>query len=312
MAGYFGNVLALRRLLNKEKPDLLNVHYASGYGTTGALANFHPWLLSVWGSDVYDFPYESSLKQWWLCRNLRAADAIASTSEAMANQVRKLQPSLQAVAVTPFGIDTTRFMPAPQQHSGLVIGTVKKLESKYGIDVLLCAFAQLVIDADVPVPLSLELVGEGAQRAELEQLAIDLGIGEQVTFVGVVPHADVPKWLNRFDIYVAVSRLDSESFGVAILEASACEIPVVVSNVGGLPEVVADGETGLVVPREDPHALANALRRLIVDAKLRREMGQAGRQRVQNLYEWKHSVDLMLKCFTSVIQQHRFPNKMQS
>ena len=84
-AGYFRNVPALRRLLRDERPDLLHAHYASGYGTTAALAGFQPWLLSVWGSDVYDFPYESgpkgSLKSWLLRRNLRHADAVASTSE---------------------------------------------------------------------------------------------------------------------------------------------------------------------------------------------------------------------------------------
>jgi hypothetical protein len=73
--------------------DLLNVHYASGYGTTAALSGFRPWMLSVWGSDVYDFPYESRLKGWWLRRNLRQADLIGSTSEAMAQQVKALVPT---------------------------------------------------------------------------------------------------------------------------------------------------------------------------------------------------------------------------
>jgi glycosyltransferase involved in cell wall biosynthesis len=302
-AGYFRNVPALRRLLRRERPDLLNVHYASGYATTAALAGFRPWLLSVWGSDVYDFPYECVLKGWWLRRNLRAADAIASTSEAMAAQVRKLVPALPSVTVTPFGIDTVRFAPAPQTHSGLVIGTVKKLEPKYGIDVLLRAFADVVADAGDQIPLSLELVGEGGQRAELEQLAISLHIDHLVQFVGAVPHADVPRWLNRFDIYVAASR--AESFGVAVLEASACGVPVVVSDAGGLPEVVADGQSGLVVRREDVCALANALRGLIADAGLRRRMGQTGRERVQRLYEWQGCVDQMLACFESVIGQRR-------
>lgn len=305
IGGYFQNVLTLRRLLSDERPDLLNVHYASGYGTTGALAGFHPWLLSVWGSDVYDFPNEGWLKGWWLRRNLRGADVVASTSMAMAAQVRKLVPALEAVAVTPFGIDTARFAPAPLAHHGLVIGTVKKLEPKYGVDLLLRAFAKVVADVNSQTPLSLELVGEGSQRAELEQLAAALGIGQLVRFVGAVPHAEVPHWLNRFDIYVAVSRLDSESFGVAVLEASACGVPVVVSDAGGLPEVVADGVSGLVVAREDVNALADALRRLIADAELRRRMGQAGRERVQRCYEWQGSVDHMLACFESVIEQHR-------
>jgi len=302
-AGYFANVPALRRLLRAERPDLLNAHYASGYGTTAALARFHPWLMSVWGSDVYDFPYEGRLKGWWLRHNLRQADAIASTSRAMAQQVRRLLPACGEVEITPFGVDVQRFAPQPQAHDGLVIGTVKTLAPKYGIDVLLRAFAFLV--GQGRLGLSLEIVGGGPQRDELEALAATLGIAARVRFVGAVPHAEVPRWLNRFDIYVAASRLDSESFGVAVLEASACGLPVVVSDAGGLPEVVADGQTGLVVPRQDPSALAQALGRL-VDAPLERQrLGHAGRQHVIAHYEWQASIDHMVACMQRVAARGR-------
>lgn len=306
-AGYFTNVPALRRLLRAERPHLLNAHYASGYGTTAALAGFHPWLLSVWGSDVYDFPYEGRLKGWWLRRNLRQADAIASTSEAMARQVRRLLPAAGEIAITPFGVDTTRFTPQPQAHDGLVIGTVKTLAPKYGIDVLLRAFARLVAGG-VPA-LSLVIVGGGPQRAELEALAATLGVTAQVRFVGAVPHDDVPGWLNRFDVYVAASRLDSESFGVAVLEASACALPVVVSDVGGLPEVVLDGYTGRVVPRDDATALAQALQQLLGAPEERRRLGQAGRAHVLRHYEWQHSVDRMVACLESVAAPYRAAGK---
>jgi glycosyltransferase involved in cell wall biosynthesis len=302
--GYFLNVPALRRLLRQERPDLLSAHYASGYGTTAALAGFRPWLLSVWGSDVYDFPNEGRLKGWLLRRNLRHADAIASTSQAMARQVRRLVPQIGDIAITSFGIDATRFAPRPVPHPGLVIGTVKTLAPKYGVDVLLRAFARVVQAVPEAPPLSLVIVGGGSQRAELEALAVTLGVAARVQFVGVVPHAEVPGWLNGFDVYVAVSRLDSESFGVAVLEASACGLPVVVSDVGGLPEVVDDGVTGLVVPREDEHSLAQALQRLIADPALRHRFGAAGRKRVLDSYEWRGSVDSMLQCCQAAVDQH--------
>lgn len=291
-AGYFLNVAALRRLLRAERPALLNAHYASGYGTTAALAGFRPWMLSVWGSDVYDFPYQGRLQGWWLRRNLRAADALASTSEAMAGQVRRLLPQAGEIAVTPFGIDTGRFAPRPEPHEGVVIGTVKTLAPKYGIDVLLRAFARLVRQGAGGV--SLLIVGGGPQREELEALAATLGVSDRVRFVGAVPHAEVPLWLNRLDIYVAASRLDSESFGVAVLEASACGLPVVVSDAGGLPEVVQDGETGLVVPREDDAALARALATLLAAPAECRRLGAAGREHARERYEWQDTVTTML------------------
>lgn len=310
--GYFRNVPVLRRLLVTERADLLNVHYASGYGTTAALSGFRPWMLSVWGSDVYDFPYESRLKGWWLRRNLRQADLIGSTSEAMAQQVKALVPTGNRIVVTPFGVDTQRFAPMPQLHDGLVIGTVKKLEAKYGVDVLIRAFAQLCSCMGDLVSLRLELVGEGDQRAELESLAVELGVADKVLFAGAVPHHDVPGWLNRFDIYVAVSRLDSESFGVAVLEASACELPVVVSDAGGLPEVVADRETGIVVPRENVGALTDALEVLITQEPLRRQYGKAGRVRVQDRYEWRSSVERMIECFSMLRAQYHVQQRRTS
>lgn len=300
-SGYFRNVPALRRLLQRERPDLLHAHYASGYGTTAALAGFRPWLLSVWGSDVFDFPYEGRLKGWWLRRNLRCADALASTSHVMARQVQRLVPELGEIAITPFGVDTERFAPAPSRAHGsdaVVIGTVKTLAPKYGIDVLLRAFAAL----RAGINATLLIVGDGPQRAELEALATSLGIAQRVRFAGAVPHAEVPAWLQRMDIYVAVSRLDSESFGVAVLEASACGLPVVVSDAGGLPEVVVDGQTGLVVPREDVSALAQTLQALIADPQRCRQLGNAGRERVVSTYRWSHSVDQMLDVYARVLR----------
>lgn len=302
--GYFRNVLALRRHLAAWRPDLLNVHYASGYGTTGALAGFRPTLLSVWGSDVYDFPYESMFKGWLVRQALRRATAIASTSHAMAAQVRRLTPERRDIAVTPFGVDLARFSAQPSRHGPLTIGIVKSLAPKYGVDLLLRAFAGLCADTDLQAvhpACRLLIVGDGPQRDELVRLAAQLGITERTQFAGAVPHADVPQWLHRLDIYAAPSRLDSESFGVAVIEAGACGLPVVVSDAGGLPEVVVAGETGLVVQRDDVPALQAALKRLVLDPALRERLGRQGRAHVERAYEWGHCVDLMERCYADTI-----------
>ena len=307
--GYFRNGRPLRDALARWRPDILNAHYASGYGSTAALGGFAPTLLSVWGSDVYDFPYESALKGWLLRRNLRRASALASTSEAMARQVRRLVPECGEIAITPFGVELDRFAPplrpAPSREAGgLTIGIVKALAPKYGVDLLLRAFAGLLGDADVAAsrePCRLLIVGDGPQRAELEALAQMLGIAAQTEFAGAVTHTEVPAWLHRLDVYAAPSRLDSESFGVAVIEASACALPVVVSDAGGLPEVVRDGETGLVVPRNDVPALQAALKRLVLDAGLRESLGRAGRTHVQQHYEWGRCVETMERCYEGTI-----------
>ena len=302
--GYFLNVSALKRLLAKLKPDLLHTHFASGYGTLGRLSNFHPNILSVWGSDVYDFPAKSPLHRWLIAQNLRAADWICSTSRVMANQTKTLHTP-EHLSVTPFGIDTKLFSSAAKQAALITIGTVKTLEPKYGVDLLLRTFASLRkgLDTNLRPGLRLKIVGGGSQEEELLELARSLNIAEQTQFVGRVAHKDVPGLLNSFDIYVALSRLESESFGVAILEASACGLPVVVANVGGLPEVVREGETGFIVEKENVAEAAQALKKLVLDSVLRKRMGMAGRKHVVENYDWEQSVDLMEKVYQRVIEK---------
>lgn len=307
-AGYFRNVTALKRLLLQERPDILHAHYASGYGTAARLSGFRPLLVSVWGSDVFDFPKRSPLHKWLLRGNLMAATQVASTSQTMAEQTRHIAPRLGEIAVTPFGVDTGSFAtdsPAPTAPDApIIIGTVKVLREKYGIDTFIDSIALLVGQLRQRAPvlagrIRARIVGDGPQREELEKRVADLGIGDIVHFVGSVPHEDVPEELRKFDIYMALSR--EESFGVAIIEAGACGLPVVVSDAGGLPEVVSDGETGFVVPRENPQAAAEVLGRLVLDADLRARMGRAGRDRVVSLYEWKDNVQQMINLYEKVI-----------
>jgi glycosyltransferase involved in cell wall biosynthesis len=199
-----------------------------------------------------------------------------------------------------------RFAPEPGRRARgqLTIGIVKSLAPKYGVDLLLRACAALLQDADVralSVDCRLLIVGDGPQRAALEALALELGIAPRTEFAGAVAHAEVPSFLNRLHIYAAPSRLDSESFGVAVIEAGACALPVVVSDAGGLPEVVVDGQTGLVVPRDDVPALQAGLKRLLLDANLRAELGRRARIHVEREYEWGHCVDLMERCYARTV-----------
>ncbi len=312
--GYFLNAWHLARMLKRERPDLVNAHYASGYGALSALVNFQPIILSVWGSDVYDFPYKSPLHRWGVVSNLQAADAIASTSHCMAEQTRSLVPSLGEIAITPFGVDCRHFTPQAREtrtaDSPLVIGTVKTLSPKYGIDVLIRAFALArralaQIDADLSNRLHLRIVGGGPDAAVLQQLANQLQVAEVVEFVGPVTHDQVPAELHKFDIFVALSRSESESFGVAAIEASAVGLPVVVSDAGGLPEVVLHGQTGLVVPKENAQAAADALLQLIQSPALRQQLGSAGRAHVLANYSWDACVQHMIAVYERVIAKHQ-------
>lgn len=302
--GYLLNLIELKKLLQTIKPDILHAHYATGYGTLAVLTGFHPFILSVWGSDIFVFPNKSFLHLWLLKHNLSVPDCVCSTSQAMAEAMYKILPVTEKTQITPFGIDVRNFVPQQKNKidGKLVIGTIKRLHSLYGVDVLIKAFSILLNS----LPLSqreqnattLMIVGGGPDQQILQDLAKCCGVADAVNFVGEVPHSSVSEYLGKMDIFCALSR--SESFGVAVLEASSCGVPVVVSNVGGLPEVVVDGVTGFIVPPDDPVSAADKIHSLIADAQLRESMGRKGREFVIDNYDWDACVKIMLGIYAEV------------
>jgi glycosyltransferase involved in cell wall biosynthesis len=302
--GYYLNWPAARNVVHRIAPHILNAHFASGYGTLSRLIDFHPTLLSVWGSDVYDFPARSPRNEKILRKNLAAADRIASTSHTMRMQTEKFVRPGAPITVTPFGVELDRFFPRHVRRPGVItIGTVKKLHPKYGIRFLIEAFARILRKGVSGQRLELVLAGKGPQEEELKKLAAKLGVDRWCRFPGFIPHSEVPKVLNTFDIFCAPSVLESESFGVAVVEASACGLPVVVSRIGGLPEVTLDRETGILVPPADPDAIAHALQELIEDPVLRERLGEAGRRFVQSRFNWKDNADTMEKLYIDIRDQ---------
>ncbi|WP_355662381.1 glycosyltransferase [Halomonas salifodinae] len=308
--GYFLMVPSVKKILKNISPDIVNAHYASGYATTARLVGRRPWILSVWGTDVYDFPYKSIFHMWLVKKNIKSADAVASTSHCMAEHTKGLAPELDDINITPFGVDLSGFSSIKRKPGSasdkITIGTVKTMSHNYGIDLLLKAFADVCKKIELDgtysfVDLKLRLVGDGADIGSLKVLAAELGIADKVSFVGRVNHENVPGELEKLDIYVALSR--KESFGVAIIEAGAAGRPVVVSDAGGLPEVVVNGKTGLVVPGESPEMAAEAILKLVKDRLLMKRMGELARQHVSKNYSWDASVEKMVDLYKRVISE---------
>ncbi|MNY03816.1 D-inositol 3-phosphate glycosyltransferase [compost metagenome] len=286
--GYLALIGEARALVRRLRPDLVHAHYATSYGLLGALAHHRPFVISVWGSDVYDFPTKSPLHRALLAWNLRQADAVTSSSHAMAEAAAPLIPS-RTIEVVPFGVDLAGFGPATP-HEGSTIGCAKILEAHYGQEHLIRA-VRLLRDRRPDRPVRLLLAGEGDQRDALAALIASLRLEEVVQLVGRLPHDQMPEFLRSLSIFAMPSL--SESFGVAAVEAAACGLPVVASRVGGVGEVVLDGETGMLVPPADPEALAQALSRLLDDPALRVAMGERGRAHVARCFDWQRNADAM-------------------
>ncbi|WP_422089411.1 glycosyltransferase [Tenacibaculum ovolyticum] len=291
----------LKKIIKKEVPDLLHAHYASSYGLLGALTGFRPFILSVWGSDVFSFPKNSFLHKTILKYNLSRADKILSTSKIMAVETNLY--TTKKIEVTPFGIDTQILKPMKVEsiflEKEIVIGTIKSLEKVYGIEYLIRAFKIILDTYKGKKTLKLLIVGDGSLELKLKELTKELKITRNVIFKGRIPFDQVPIYHNMIDIFVAASL--EESFGVSVIEASSTGKAVVVTNVGGLPEVVEDGETGFLVPKKNSLKLAEAINKLVLNTNLREKMGRNGIKRVKELYEWEKCVNKMILIYKKYI-----------
>jgi len=180
------------------------------------------------------------------------------------------------------GIDISRFAYLGPTLGGPVV-MVGRLVPAKGVDTLLRAVASVVRRQP---EFRLEVAGDGEARPGLKSLAGELGLGAHVRFLGNVQ--DVPALLARASALVLPSL--SEGISLTLLEAMARGLPVVATRVGGNPEVVEDGVTGQLVPARDPDSLAQALLALWPGSERTREMGRAGRQRVEQLFDIKRMV----------------------
>jgi glycosyltransferase involved in cell wall biosynthesis len=282
------------------KPHLVHVHYAAGFGLWGLRLKFVPTVVSVWGADIIDFPTN------WLFRSLirrvlQKATHVTATSNFLRDAALRLDPvTAQKITVIPFGVAVSAEIVPPPPTPPVKLCYIKAHRPKYGPDILLRALAQV---KNVGPELSLSLAGEGELTPHLKRLTSELGLTEKVKFVGFIPNTSIYEFVQQHHIMVMPSVMDSESFGVAALEASACGRPVIASRVGGVPEVVLHRKTGILVPPKDPQKLAEAIINLAQDAKTREEMGQAGYRFVKENYSWEKSLDMMGELYERLIHE---------
>ena len=295
---YLKTLSVLKRCIKEFNPDMIHAHYASSYALLGALSGFHPFVVSMWGSDIYFFPKVSLLHKAVLKYNFRKADRLLSTSECMANEASNY--TKKDINVTPFGVDTDLFRPivGNKPDDEFVIATVKTLATVYGIDTLIEAFA--IVKQQMPsMKLRLIIAGEGKEKANLKNLSMKLGVADYVDFLGKIPNSDVPQLYANVDVYVSLSR--KESFGVAAIEAMACEVPVVVSDADGFKEVVRDATCGFIVPMNDAAKAAEKIMFLLQNRDFAKEMGVTAREFVVKNYSWTASVDKMMSIYKEMI-----------
>jgi glycosyltransferase involved in cell wall biosynthesis len=204
--------------------------------------------------------------------------------------------------IVPNGVDTSFFRPEPNQPDTskgepFTICTTSTLIPRNGIDTLIQGFA--LFHKTCPES-QLLIAGEGPLKPELDREIARLEIGQAVKFLGTISHAQVPPLLNRSHLFVRPSR--AEGFGVSFVEAMACRLPVITCPSGGIVDFVKDRETGMLVPPNDPQALAEAMITLQKDQDLLAKISQNAYQMVKAKYNWQKITDDVESLYCSLIK----------
>jgi glycosyltransferase involved in cell wall biosynthesis len=294
----------VRALARDIAPDVI---HASGFEAAflprcrvRAMTTHHPDL-PLWAPPSWTRPW-SRLRyvRWhqvaWLEREgLRKADVAFFVSASAQGRAAARGYRTSRPRVVPNGVDGALFSPARdgRRVEEPTVVFAGRMDDQKGVDVLLRAVSLLS-----PRP-RLRLVGGGWKDAEYRRLAAELGLGERVEFLGQVPRADLPVLLRSASVVAVPSRY--ENLPLSVLEGMACGVPVVVSRVGGVPEMIDDGVEGTLVPAEVPEALAAALDRLLRDHALAAKMGAAGRRRVLAEFTWESVAARTEACYQELL-----------
>jgi len=297
---YFLLIKDIKRLVKDINPDILHSHYATSYGLYGRMCNVHPFIISVWGSDVYEFPKGNKVKELLLKYILRGADRVCSTSYNMADETKKYYKD--DIVITPFGVDIDKFKcntPILSTRS-ITIGVIKGLEEIYGLNFLIEGFSKFISEYNGNKELKLLIVGDGTQRMKLENLVKELGISSNVTFTGKIDNENVPAYINKMDLVCLPSL--SESFGVSAVEACACGRPIIATAVGGLKEIIFDNYNGFVIDQKSSEDIKLKIMKMIADEVQMKEFSINARKLVVDKYNWIDNAKVMDNVYKTLLK----------
>lgn len=285
------NIIRLSSLLKKEKPDIVHTHgyFASVIGRLAAKKAAIPFIITHVHSTYREYKKRHILIERYLSRCTRK---IICCSEAVKNFVTGHEKIKEDKTVVIYnGVDEERFAPVQDplpararfgiDRESPVVGTVSSLTPHKGQRFLIQAAAKI---RDTYPATSFLIVGDGPLRRSLEEQALRLNLQTSLIFTGA--RRDIPDLLSLMDIFVLPSS-SREGLGIAIIEAMAMGKPTVATDIGGIPEVIQDGETGLLVRPGDSAALAKAIVELIDNPDRAKAMGKKGRRRFEQKFTRK-------------------------
>ncbi|CAN5412049.1 glycosyltransferase [soil metagenome] len=246
----------LKKILRKIKPDILHAHYATSYGTLGALSGFHPYIITTLGTDVLISPNESIIYRMILKFAFRRADWITAMADHMKIAIIRLGISEKKVSTVMFGIDPKIFSTKNRvvDENKFVITSTRNFEPVYNLELLLDALK----DMKGKIPgLEINLIGDGSLRKNLEEKVFSYGLSDIVNFYGKVDQTEIAATLKRTNLFITTSLSDGNN--ISLNEAMACGVVSIATDIPANRFWMKDGVNGFLVPVDDPLVLVDKI-----------------------------------------------------
>lgn len=296
--------------LSGRRPDIIHAHFGveGVYALPLAAQLGVPLVTTFHGFDATLGPLGLLANPAWaryaLKRGVLAkrGTVFLAASKFLRDKLLALEFPPERVLVHYIGVDTRAISPRQMSQEEPVILHVARLEEVKGTEWLIRAFAQI---APHYPQARLVLIGDGKLRKKLHKLANETGVAARINFLGACPHAEVLAWMQRAAMVVLPSVRTSsgreEGLGLVLLEAAASGVPGIGTRVGGVPEGIAEGETGFLVPERDIDSLAIAMGTLLANPPLRQRMGAAARSRVEQSFDIRRQTAYLEDIYDAVL-----------
>lgn len=300
---YFLEAGVLAAHLADEGVEHLHNHIAKASCTVAMLVNALSGIrysFTIHGPDIFFEPHH-----WRIDEKAAKAAFVACISDYCRSQLMCFadQTHWDRFHIVHCGVEPDRYA-TPPKHDAQHLLFVGRLAGVKGVPVLLDALAIL---KDRLLDMRLTLIGDGPERADLERQSREMGLDGVVTFVGYKSQTEVAEALQDTDAFVLPSF--AEGVPVVLMEAMAAQVPVITTQIAGVPELVADGEVGILVPPGDVTQLSAALETILTDPAGRKRMGAAGRERVTSDYNIHSEAKWLSELFTSYADGKPSPSK---
>lgn len=293
-------VMDFKRLLRDLKPDLVHAGPIQTCAFIAILAGASPLLTMSWGFDLMDDVHKNKWWEWVTRYTLKRSTFFTSDANVTKDKAIAYGMNPEKTIVFPWGVDLEHFNKKEERgkSDGFVLFCNRSWETRYGVDVLARAFVKVAQQRD---DVRLILLSGGSQGAKLRKIFQSGGVEEYVTYGGQISQTELPRWYHMADLYISPSHVDGSS--VSLMEALACGLPCLVSDIPANKEWIVEGENGWLFRDGDSNHLAEQILATMSQRENLSQVGRASRTEAEKRADWKKNAEALMQVYRSLVKK---------